>query len=227
MCYGYTAKWYGRSGFAVGCLPAPLRSGPAQKPAGLPSSPPNARGSVPLSALYPRSTWGGFEVPFGRSLPTGRDRPQVHFPESATEKPGRHVQCCSGGHSAALRDRLQIEYRRTQRKKTGDRAAPHEERRDRHFAALRDWPRNHVRSQGCNLDVISRSAGHSQQVVTGFKSTIGEHHGKIKAACHVSFRPALPKSTGAPMRQPFHFGQTSNKEAPDTPLRYVTGFNII
>ena len=90
MCYGYTAKWYGRSGFAVWCLPAPLRSGPAQKKAGLPSSPPNARGPVPLSTFYPRSTWGGFEVPFGRSLPTGRDRPQVHFPESATEKPGRH-----------------------------------------------------------------------------------------------------------------------------------------
>ncbi len=32
----------GRSGSAVGCLPAPLRFGPAKKPAGLPSSPPNA-----------------------------------------------------------------------------------------------------------------------------------------------------------------------------------------
>ena len=38
----------GRSGFAVGCLPAPLRSGPAKKPAGLPFSPPNARGPVPV-----------------------------------------------------------------------------------------------------------------------------------------------------------------------------------
>ena len=37
---------------------APLRSGPAKKPAGLPFSPPNARGPVPLLALYPRSTWG-------------------------------------------------------------------------------------------------------------------------------------------------------------------------
>ena len=65
-------------------------------------------------------------------------------------------------------------------KKQGDRAAPHEERRARHFAALRDWPRNHVRSQGCNLDVIGRSAGHSQQVVTGFKSTIGVRHEKTR-----------------------------------------------
>ena len=32
---------------AVGCLPAPLRFGPAKKPAGLSSSPPNARGSAP------------------------------------------------------------------------------------------------------------------------------------------------------------------------------------
>jgi len=38
----------GRSGFAVGCLPAPLRSGPAKKLAGLPFSPPNARGPVPV-----------------------------------------------------------------------------------------------------------------------------------------------------------------------------------
>jgi hypothetical protein len=72
------------------------------------------------------------------------------------------------------------------------------------------------------------AAGHfARAYVTGCKSTIGECHGKTKAACHVSCRPALPKSTGAPRRQPFHFGQTSNKEAPDTPLRYVTGFNII
>jgi hypothetical protein len=51
----------GRSGFAVGCLPAPLRSGPAKKPAGLPFSPPNARGPVRLSDSCPRSTWGGFK----------------------------------------------------------------------------------------------------------------------------------------------------------------------
>jgi hypothetical protein len=53
---GYSGIMYfddiGRSGkaksrLAVGCLPAPLRSGPAKKPAGLPSSPPNARGPVP------------------------------------------------------------------------------------------------------------------------------------------------------------------------------------
>jgi hypothetical protein len=51
--YGYSGIMYfddiGRSGkaksrLAVGCLPAPLRFGPAKKPAGLPSSPPNARG---------------------------------------------------------------------------------------------------------------------------------------------------------------------------------------
>jgi hypothetical protein len=104
----------GRSGkaksrLAVGCLPAPLRSGPVKKQAGLPSSPPNARGPVLLSDSCSRSTWGGFEVPFGRSLPTGRNRPQVHFPECATEKPRRHVRCHSDGHSAALRDRLQVE----------------------------------------------------------------------------------------------------------------------
>jgi hypothetical protein len=53
--------------------------------------------------LYPRSTCGGFEVPFGRSLPkSGRDRPQGHFPESTTEKPRRREQSLSGGHSAAL-----------------------------------------------------------------------------------------------------------------------------
>ena len=138
----------GRSGFAVGCLPAPLRSGPAQKTAGLPSSPPNAREPVPLSVLYPRSTWGGFVMPFGRSIPTCRVRPQVHFPESATEKPRRHVRCRSGGHSAALRDRLQVHYRGTPRK------SPH-------------------------------------------------------AMCGGDRRS--PKSRGAPRRQPFHFGQTSNK----------------
>ena len=92
---------------------------PPKKPAGLPSSPPNARGSVPLSASCPHSTWGGFEVPFGRSLPkSGRDRPQFHFPESATEKPRRHVRCRSGGHSAALRDRLQVNDWRTPRQST-------------------------------------------------------------------------------------------------------------
>ena len=59
---------------------------PPKKAGGTSLQPPNARGPVQLSVLYPRSTWGGFEVPFGRSLPTGRDRPQVHFLESTTEK---------------------------------------------------------------------------------------------------------------------------------------------
>jgi hypothetical protein len=50
----------------------------------------------------------------------------------------------------------------------------------------------------------------------------------IKAAApRVVLTGAPPKSRGAPYRRPFQFGQTSNKEAPDTPLRYVTGFNII
>ena len=35
------------------------------------------------------------------------------------------------------------------------------------------------------------------------------------------------KGQGAPSRQPFQPGRKSNKEAPDTPLRYVTGFDII
>ena len=35
------------------------------------------------------------------------------------------------------------------------------------------------------------------------------------------------KGQGAPSRRPFQPGRKSNKEAPDTPLRYVTGFNII
>jgi hypothetical protein len=40
VCYGYTAKWYGRFGFAVGCLPAPLCSGLRQKAAeDFPSAP--------------------------------------------------------------------------------------------------------------------------------------------------------------------------------------------
>jgi hypothetical protein len=36
-----------------------------------------------------------------------------------------------------------------------------------------------------------------------------------------------PKSRGAAMRRPFQFGQKRNMESPVTPLRYVTGFNII
>jgi len=35
------------------------------------------------------------------------------------------------------------------------------------------------------------------------------------------------KGQGAPSRRPFQSGRKSNKEAPDSPLRYVTGFNII
>ena len=35
------------------------------------------------------------------------------------------------------------------------------------------------------------------------------------------------KGQGAPSRRPFQSGRKSNKEAPDTPLRYVTGFDII
>ena len=38
---------------------------------------------------------------------------------------------------------------------------------------------------------------------------------------------APQKNRGAPSRRPFQFGRKSKKEAPDTPLRYVTGFNII
>ena len=37
------------------------------------------------------------------------------------------------------------------------------------------------------------AAGHfARAYVTGCKATIGECHGKTKAACHVSCRPALP-----------------------------------
>jgi hypothetical protein len=46
--------YLGRSGFAVGCLPAPLRSGPTKKPAGLPSSPPNAKATAKAMTW----TWG-------------------------------------------------------------------------------------------------------------------------------------------------------------------------
>jgi hypothetical protein len=35
------------------------------------------------------------------------------------------------------------------------------------------------------------------------------------------------KGQGAPSRRPFQPGRKSNKDTPDTPLRYVTGFNII
>jgi len=122
ICGGIGTTYFddGRSGSAVGCLPAPLslRSS-ANSRRRLPFSPPNARGPVPLSALYPRFTCGGFEVPFGRSLPkSGRDRPQGHFPVSTTEKTRRREQCFSGGHSAALRDRLQVHDRGTPRKST-------------------------------------------------------------------------------------------------------------
>jgi len=72
-----------------------------------------------------------------------------------------------------------------------------------------------------------RSAGHSPKaVVTGLKATIGERHEKARMPRGV-LTGAPPKSRGAPYRRPFQFGQTSNKEAPDTPLRYVTGFDII
>jgi hypothetical protein len=41
------------------------------------------------------------------------------------------------------------------------------------------------------------AAGHSARAyVTGCKATIGVCHGKTKAACHVSCRPALPARAG-------------------------------
>jgi len=50
----------------------------------------------------------------------------------------------------------------------------------------------------------------------------------IKAvAPHMVLTGAPCKGQGAPSRRPFQFGRKSKKEAPDTPLRYVTGFNII
>jgi hypothetical protein len=60
--YRYFLLWlYGISIWALRLTPPGVfqlrcRSGPAKKPAGLPSSPPNARGSLPLSIWHPRAT---------------------------------------------------------------------------------------------------------------------------------------------------------------------------
>jgi hypothetical protein len=62
--------------------------------------------------------------------------------------------------------------------------------------------------------------------VTAFKLTIGIRHEEARMP-RVVQTGAPCKGQGAPSRRPFQFGQTSKKEAPDTPLRYVTGFNII
>ena len=225
----------------------------------------------------------------------GRDRPQVHFPESATEKPGRHVRSCSGGHSVALRDRLQVEYRGTQQK---SRAARHGECRARHFLRASDWPET---TSGAQVQPGrgSLSAGHSATgrdrpqvtienkksrchvVLTGAPQKAGERLGDDLFSLDEKQKPQAPRPTlpaksagsapavqcsrslrkslrdrlqghdrgmprknksrmpcfvltgapckgqGAPSRRPFQSGRKSNKEAPDTPLRYVTGFNII
>jgi hypothetical protein len=90
MCYGYTAKWYGRSGFAVGCLPAPL---PPEKRRDFPPAPLTLAGQCRYR-LCPRAPHGAF------------------------------LRCRSAGHFA-------------------------------------------------------------RAYVTGCKSTIGEYHGKTKAACRV------------------------------------------
>jgi hypothetical protein len=67
------------------------------------------------------------------------------------------------------------------------------------------------------------AAGHSAKAyVTGCKATIGVCH----MPCFVLIG-APCKGQGAPSRRPFQSGRKSNKEAPDTPLRYVTGFNTI
>jgi hypothetical protein len=66
----------------------------------------------------------------------------------------------------------------------------------------------------------------SLRFATAFKSTDREDHGKARMPCVV--QTAAPcKSQGAARRRPFQSGRKSNKEAPDTPLRYVTGFDII
>ncbi len=154
----------------------------------------------------------GRDRPFSRSLPTGRDRLQVHY--RGTPRKNTHPTCGA--------DRRSPKSRGAPRRRAFQ---PGRKNKSRSAAAPRPT-RSLQKTQGA-LQRCS-AAGHFERAyVTGCKSTIGEHHGKIKAARHVSFRPALPKSTGAPRRQPFHFEQTSNKEAPDTPLRYVTGFNII
>jgi len=49
---------------------------------------------------------------------------------------------------------------------------------------------------------------------------------KSRMPCFVQIG-APCKGQGAHSRRPFQSGRKSNKEAPDTPLRYVTGFNII
>jgi hypothetical protein len=146
-------------------------------------------------------------VPFGRSLPkSGRDRPQCHFPESATEKPRRREQILSGGHSAALLDRLQVHDRGTPRKSThamcgADRRSPKSRgaprrrpfqpgRRKQKPQAPR--PTRSLQKEQGALRQCS-AAGHSAKAyVTGCKATIRVCHGKTKAACHVSCRPALP-----------------------------------
>ena len=146
---------------------------------------------------------------FSRSLPTGRDRLQVHY--RGTPRKSTHATCGAD--------------RRSPKSRGAPRRRPFQSGRKTKAAAPRPT-RSLQKAQGA-LQRCSAAGHFARAYVTGCKSTIGERHVKTIAACHVSCRPALPKSTGAPMRRPFHFGQTSNKEVPDTPLRYVTGFNNI
>ena len=144
--------------------------------------------------------------------------PAFGFQENATEKPRRHVQCRSGGHSAALRDRLQVHDRGMRLKKPGGREAPHEERRARHFAPLRDWPGNHVRSPECNLDVRSRSAGHSAALRDRPQVyDRGTPRKSTHAMCGADRRS--PKSRGAPRRRPFQPGRRKQKPQAPRPTR--------
>ena len=122
---------------AVGCLPAPLRSGLRQKAAGdFPPAPltlaGQCHGDPDLSARARRDCMTAFrlgkmrqaarldatcgsELP-GHSPKNGRDRVARPLTGSATEKPRRHVLCYSGGHSKKRRDRLQVRYRGTPQK---------------------------------------------------------------------------------------------------------------
>ena len=112
---------------------------PPKKPAGLPSSPPNARGPVPLSALYPRSTWGDL-----RCRSAGHSQQVVTGLKSTFLKaPRKSPDATCGAVQADTPLRYVTAFKLSigeRNEKNRGRAAPHDERRARHFAALRDWP---------------------------------------------------------------------------------------
>jgi hypothetical protein len=161
---------------------------------------------------------GCIEVPFGRSLPTGRDRPQVQDWETQRKSPDATCGAVQAdtplGSVTAFKLSIGERNEKARMPRVVLAGAPHKtgERLNDDLFSLgeKQKPQSHGLRAPCKKrrERSSGAAGHfTRAYVTGCKSTIEERHGKTKAACHVSCRPALPKSTGAPRRRPFQPGR--------------------